>query len=113
MCVGSSSSADTVAFGFPVMKGSTRTLVSPWVSSTAEWARYRISICSVLLLHEFVRELVPDGDADEHRDAGLLGDQGAHGGHALVLVGLARGIPDRGVVRRAEPVRGLQRLVED
>src|SRR5215216_4396914 len=99
MCVGSSSSADTVAFGLPVMKGSTRTRASPAVSSTADCPRKRISMCSVLPLHEFVRQLVPDGDAHEHGDAGLLGDQRTDRDHTLLLVGLAGGVAHRGMVR--------------
>src|SRR5215204_7274947 len=113
MWVGSTSSADTVAFGFPVMNGSTRILASPSVSSTADWPRKRISIWSVLPLHEFVRKLVPDRDADQHRNARLLGDQRPHGRHARVDVRLPGGLEHRRLVGRAEPVRGLQRLVED
>src|SRR3954453_3864564 len=43
MCVGSSSEASTAAFGLPVMNGSTSTVVSPDLSSTAAWPRKRIS----------------------------------------------------------------------
>src|SRR5215208_4028898 len=113
MWVGSRSSAATVAFGFPVMNGSTRMRVSPSLSSTADWPRNRISICSFLPLHEFVRQLIPDRDADQHRDAGLLGDQGTDGGQPLVDVGLAGGVEHGGLMGRAEPVGRLQRLVED
>src|SRR5688572_27046944 len=81
-----SSSAETVAFGLPLMNGSTRTLVLPSVSSTADWPRKRISMWSVLSLHEFVSQLVPDRDPHQHRDAGLLRDQRADGGHPLFLV---------------------------
>src|ERR671914_622139 len=107
MCVGSSSSAGTVAFGFPVMNGSTRILASPSVSSTADWPRKRMSIGSVLPLHEFVGKLVPDRDADQHRDARLLGDQRAHGGHAVVDVRLAGRLQHGGLVGGAEPVGRL------
>src|SRR3954447_9250217 len=113
MCVGSSSSAVTVAFGFPVMKGSTRTLALPSVSSTAEWPRKRMSISSVLLSHEFVGQLVPDRDADQHRNAGLLGDQGPYGGQSVLDVRLAGGVEHRRLVGGAEPVGRLERLVED
>src|SRR5215211_6595609 len=101
MCVGSSSSADTVAFGLPVMNGSTRILVSPSTSSTAEWARKRMSICSLLPLHEFVRQLVPDRDPDQHRDARLLRDQRPHGRHPVVDGRLAGRLEHRGLVGRA------------
>src|SRR3954466_5312290 len=43
MCVGSSSDASTAAFGLPVMNGSTRTVTSPDLSSTAAWPRNRMS----------------------------------------------------------------------
>src|SRR3954454_2776371 len=43
MCVGSSSEASTAAFGLPGMNGSTSTVVSPDLSSTAAWPRKRIS----------------------------------------------------------------------
>src|SRR5215207_4615554 len=113
MCVGSSSSAVTVAFGFPVMNGSTRILVSPSISSTADWPRKRMSISSVLLSHELVGQLVPHSDADQHGNAGLFRDERPHGRQALVDVGLAGGLQHRRLVRGAEPVGGLQRLVED
>src|SRR5215217_9534375 len=103
MCVGSSSSADTVAFGFPVMNGSTRILASPSVSSTADCPRKRISIWSVLPFDEFVRKLVPDGDADQHRDARLLRDQRPHRARAVVDIRLSGGLEHRRLVRGAEP----------
>src|ERR687893_1144566 len=55
----------------------------------------------------------PVRDADEHRDARLLREQRPHGGHALVDVGLPRGLQHGRVVGGAEPVGRLQRLVED
>src|SRR3954452_4900610 len=64
MCVGSSSSALTAAFGLPVMNGSIRTRVSPSVSSNAAWPRKRISIrCLPRWSLEFAwqhRHLAPD-----------------------------------------------------
>ena len=59
------------------------------------------------------RKLVPDRDADEHAHARLLGDQRAHGGDPLVGVGDAGGAQDLGLMGGAEPVGGLERLVED
>src|ERR1041384_6652627 len=111
MWVGSSSSAATVAFGLPVRNGSTRIVASPSVSSTADWPRKRISISSLLRSIEFVRQLVPDGDADQHRDARLLRQQGTDRAHAIVALRLAGGLEQRRLVRRAEPVRGRERLV--
>src|SRR3954451_18741609 len=43
MWFGSSSDASTAAFGLPVMNGSTRTVTSPDLSSTAAWPRNRMS----------------------------------------------------------------------
>src|SRR4051794_29909797 len=48
MCVGSSSSALTAAFGFPVRNGSTSTRVSPSVSSNALCPRKRISMRRII-----------------------------------------------------------------
>src|SRR5215210_686953 len=104
MWVGSSSSAEMVAFGLPVMNGSTRILASPSVSSTADCPRKRISIWSVLPFDEFVRKLVPDRDADQHRDPRLLRDQRPHRARAVIDVGLAGRLEHRRLVRRAEPV---------
>ena len=59
------------------------------------------------------RKLVPDRDADEHAHARLLGDQRPHGGDPLVRVGDAGGAQDLGLMGGAEPVRGLEGLVED
>src|SRR5215203_2362138 len=99
MCVGSRSSAATVAFGLPVRNGSTRILASPSVSSTADCPRKRISIWSVLPFDELVRKLVPDRDADQHRDPCLLRDQRPHGARAVVDVGLAGSLEHGGLVR--------------
>ena len=41
-------------------------------------------------VRELAREAEPDGDADEHADAGLLGQQRAHRGDALLDVAAAR-----------------------
>src|SRR5687768_7821027 len=88
MFVGFSSSALTVAFGFPLMKGSIRMLVEPSVSSNAEWPRKRMSM-SVLRrgFCELPGKLIPHRDADQHAHARLLGDQRADSRKARVGVG--------------------------
>src|SRR5215210_9338599 len=102
MWVGSSSPAETVAFGLPVMNGSTSTRASPAVSSTAEWPRKRMSIAaSVLPLHQFMGQLEADGDADQHAHPGLLGEQRTHSGEPLVDIRLAGGLQQDGLVSGA------------
>src|SRR3954452_16457246 len=113
---GLTSSAEAAAFGLPVRKGSVSTVVPPAVSSKQDCPRKRMSTATsvvLLVLVEHVSEFVPDGDADQHRQPGLLGDQALHGVHALDRVLLARGLHHLGAVRRAEPVRGVERLLED
>src|SRR5215210_4889879 len=112
---GSSSEASTVVFGLPVMNGSTSTVVSPDLSSTAAWARKRMStaIGSVSFgrIHEQFCQFVPDRHADQHAHAGLLGDQRAHRAQALVGIREAGGLEDLGLMCRSEPVGRVERLV--
>src|SRR3954470_4559074 len=110
------SSAEAAAFGLPVRNGSVSTVVPPAVSSKQDWPRKRMStaisvVSSVLVEH--VCEFVPDGHADQHRQAGLLGHQALHRVQALHRILLAAGLHDLRAVGGAEPVRCLERLVED
>src|SRR5919109_228256 len=102
---GSTSSADAAALGLPVRNGSMRTLAPPASSSKQAWPSHRISTAIVSIsFRQHLRQLVPDGDADEHAYAGLLGDQGADRGDPLVGIGLAGRLEDLRLVGRAEPV---------
>src|SRR3954447_330532 len=116
MCVGSTSSADTAAFGFPVRNGSMRMRVSPSLSSKQAWPRKRmskvISSGSIVGL-QFSGELPPDGDAHQHPYTRLLGEEGPNGANALVGVGHGRHAQDLALVRLAEPAAGVERLDED
>src|SRR4051812_17106137 len=113
MTSGLSSSAETVAFGLPVRNGSTRTVVPSWVSSKAAWPRNRISMSFLLgdrMAGELPSQLDADRDADEHPQAGLLGDQCADGPLPLHRV-LRRGrLADLGGVGLAEPAAGGEGL---
>src|SRR4051812_31684714 len=114
MTSGCTSSAVAAAFGLPVRNGSTSTLTVPSESSKQLWPRKRMSIGSVLLgVVEQVGELQAGGDADEHRQARLLGDQRAHRGLALDGVFGGDRLADLVLVRLAEPGGLLQGLVED
>ena len=62
---------------------------------------------------EQVGELEADRDPDQHRDARLLGDERADRGGALVEVLGGGRLAHRRLVRGAEPVGVLERLVED
>ena len=63
---------------------------------------------------ELARELEADGDADEHPEAGLLGQQRAHGAQPLVrVVGVPAACATCLLVRVAEPAARVERLVED
>src|SRR5215218_10184013 len=110
---GETSSADAAANGLPVRKGSVSTVVPPAVSSKQDWPRKRTStaISSVFssVLVEHVRKLVPDGHADQHGHARLLGDEALDGVQALDRILLARGLHDLRAVGGAEPVRRLER----
>ncbi len=64
-------------------------------------------------MSEFGGQLHPDGDADQHGDPRLLGDQARHGVDARVGVGHARGLQHLLAVRRAEVLGLVQRGVED
>ena len=62
---------------------------------------------------ELVGQLEADRDADQHRDARLLGQQQPHRLQALLDVGLAGRLEHLLLVRGVEPVRLVERLVED
>src|SRR3954452_2459972 len=97
MCVGSISSADAAAFGFPVRNGSIRMRVSPSASSKQAWPRKRMSmsVCPFVLRDlELARQLPADRHAHEHAEARLLREQRAHGDQALVRVVAAKRLRD-------------------
>ena len=74
--------------------------VPPSSSRKQAWPRNVISTLGLLSLsHELVGELEPDGDADEHPEPRLLGDERADGEQPLGLVGRSRDLRD--VARRA------------
>src|SRR3954464_12943635 len=78
---GEASSALAAAFGFPVRNGSVRTVAPPDVSSKQACPRKRMSTAMSafsLVLVQNVEQLIPDGDADQHAHARLLGDQTLH-----------------------------------
>src|SRR5919201_127645 len=117
------SSALAAALGLPVRNGSTSTVVPSCSRANAAWPRKRISIASALLLvgmigratgaHELVGELEPHRHADEHAEAGFLGDERPHGAGPLLGV-LGKGsLGHLGLVGRAEPAALGERLVED
>src|ERR1043165_8989689 len=87
----STSSAVAAASGLPVRNGSVRTVVPPALSSKQDCPRNRTSTAISVSSLQYLTKFVPDGDADEHAQARLLGDQVAHGGDALVGVGLPGG----------------------
>src|SRR4051812_35858837 len=112
------SSAVAAAFGLPVRKGSTSTVLPSCSSAKAECPSQRICISGDLLLvvvvvEQLARQLHPDGHADEHAQPGLLGDQRADRGLAHARVVLAGRAGALLLVRLAEPAARLQRLVED
>jgi hypothetical protein len=59
-----------------------------------------------------VRQLEADGDAYEHAEPGLLGNQRAEGAGALLLVLLARDAAHLGVVHIPEPAAFAERFGE-
>src|SRR5438552_2777396 len=117
MWVGFTSPAWTAAFGFPVRNGSTSTVVPPSDSSKQAWPRKRMSIfsscrCGLRRL-EFPGQLPSHGDAHEHPDPGLLGEERADGADPLLLVGLRGRLQDLALVKLSEPPALLERLRED
>src|SRR3954452_4477483 len=114
MCVGSTSSAETAAFGLPVRKGSISTRVSPSLSSKQAWPRKRMSIrfSSGSVVVEFSCELPADRDAHQHPDPGLLGDERAHRADAVVGIRGGRLLQQLSLVGLAEPAALVQRLGE-
>ncbi len=62
---------------------------------------------------KLVRQLEANGDAYEHAEPGLLGNQRAEGAYALLLVLLARDSAYLGVVRVSEPAAFAERFGED
>src|SRR4051794_35488058 len=112
------SSAVAAAFGLPVRKGSTSTVLPSCSSAKAECPSQRICISGDLLLvvvvvEQLARQLQPDGHADEHAQPGLLGDQRADRGLSRGRVVLGCGAGDLLLVRLAEPAARGERLVED
>src|SRR4051794_24222985 len=112
----STSSAAAAAFGLPDRNGSVSTVTPSALSSKQDWPSQRtstaISFVSLVLV-EHVRQLIPDRHADEHGDAGLLGDQPLHGILALVGVLVVRRLAHLGAVGGPEPLGRLERLLED
>src|ERR671931_2416239 len=117
------SSALAAALGLPVRNGSTSTVVPSCSRANAAWPRKRISIASALLLvgmigratgaYELVGQLEPHRHADEHAEAGFLGDERPHRAGPLLGV-LGKGsLGHLGLVGRAEPAALGERLVED
>src|SRR3954454_12911431 len=114
MCVGSTSSAETAAFGLPVRKGSISTRVSPSLSSKHAWPRKRMSIrfSSGSVVVEFSGQLPADRDPHQHPDPGLLGEQRPHRADAIVGIRCGRRLQQLALVRPAEPAARVQRLGE-
>src|SRR3954471_6186133 len=114
---GCTSSAVAAALGLPVRNGSVSTVAPPAFSSKQLCPRKRMSTAMARVLrrrvHQRVRQLVPDGHADEHAHPGVLLEEVAHGLHALVRVRPSRRPEQLAVARRAEPVGLGKRLVED
>jgi hypothetical protein len=61
---------------------------------------------------KLVRQLEAYGDAYEHAEPGLLGDQRAERANALLLILLARDAAHLGVVRVSEPATFVERFGE-
>ena len=108
MWVGSTSSAVATAAGLLGLRnGSTRTVVSPSLSSKHEWPWNLISIASVLSFWfgGFAQLLVQrpaDRDADHHRHSRLFGEQRVDRRDPLVRIGGGGGLQrlGRGGTRR-------------
>src|SRR5690349_10597323 len=109
----STSSAEAAARGLPVRNGSVSTVTPPALSSKHDCPRNRTSTAMSVSFRQHLPELVPDRDAHEHAEAGLLGDEHLHGRDPLVRVGLAGRPEHLGTMGGAEPAGRLQRLVED
>src|SRR4051795_12010674 len=114
MCVGSTSSAETAAFGLPVRKGSISTRVSPSLSSKQAWPRKRMSIrfSSGSVVVEFSGQLPADRDSHQHPDPRLLGEQRPDRTNAVVGIGGGRRLQQLALVRLAEPAALVQRFGE-
>src|SRR3954447_4332693 len=110
-----SSSALAAAVGLPDRNGSTRTSAPAPDRWNAEWPSHRTSVAmsGLLLLHELVRELVPHRHSDQHADARLLGEERADRLQARFDVRRPRRLEHVLLVRGVEPVRVVERLVED
>src|SRR3954464_12962595 len=107
-------SADAAEEGLPVRKGSTSTSAPAPERWKAECPSQRTStVICVLLVHQLVRELEAHRHTDQHAHPRLLRQQGPDREQPLVDVRLARGLQHLLLVRRAEPVRLVERLVED
>src|SRR3954470_15262896 len=128
------SSAPAAALGLPVRNGSISTVVPSASSSKAAWPSQRMFIARTCLsvrrrrwssngalswgrllscvggVHQLLRELEPDRDADQHPEPGLLGDKRAHGAQALLGVLGERGGRHLALVGRAEPAALGERL---
>src|SRR6218665_3261672 len=87
MCVGSTSSAATAAFGLPVRKGSIRTRVSPSPSSSPPYSG------GTPVQLELERKPPADGAPDEHPEPRLLRHQAADRRHPIGGGGGAPGPP--------------------
>src|ERR1044072_386532 len=117
MCVGSTSSGPTAAFGLPLRNGSISTRVPPALSSKQLWPRKRMSIVSIpswwLVALKLLGKLPAHGYPYPHSHARLLGEQGADLGGPVVLVRARRRGAHLGLVRVAEPAALVQGLDED
>src|SRR5215216_252859 len=116
MTSGETSSALAAAFGFPVRNGSVRTVAPPAVSSKQDCPRKRMSTAMSafsLVLVQNVGQLIPDGHADHHAQARLLGDQPLDRLQARQRVLLPRGLHDLGPVGGVEPRGVVEGVVED
>src|SRR3954451_20748258 len=109
----STSSAFAAAFGLPVRNGSTRTVLPSCSRAKAECPRKRMFMVGSISLVEFSGQLQADGDAHEHPQARLLGQQRPDGELALARVVGAGHLGDLPFMGLAEPSAGVQRLVED
>src|SRR3954454_21577101 len=113
---GETSSALAAAFGFPIRNGSVRTVAPPAVSSKQACPRKRMSTAMSafsLVLVQNVGQFVPDGHADQHAQARLLGDQPLDRLQADHRVLLPRGLHDLGPMGGVEPSGVVEGVVED
>src|SRR3954471_13095740 len=114
MCVGSTSSAETAAFGLPVRKGSISTRVSPSLSSKQAWPRKRMSIrfSSGSVVVEFSGQLPADRDSHQHPDPRLLGEQRPDRTDAVGGMGGVPRLQQLALVPLADPAALVQRRGE-